>query len=77
MVKVISLSEEAYTELKRHKHGSFSETVLELVKEKKKGTNYDEIRKQAGSLRSSKANWSKILEQIYAERKIRLRKWQF
>ena len=78
MVKVISLSEEAYVELKKLKNGdSFSEAILKIIKEKKKGTDYEAFAKLAGALKDSKSNWGKIKEEIYRQRKIRTRKWQF
>ena len=78
MVKVISLSEEAYRELKKLKNGdSFSEAILRVLKEKKKGTDYEGFRKLAGALRGSRSDWEKIKEEIYKHRKIRMRRWQF
>lgn len=64
MTKIISISDEAYGELKKIKNGmSFSEIVLTLTKEKKK----DSIMKFAGAWDNKEA--LKIKKEIIEERK--------
>ncbi len=80
MVKVISLSEEAYNELKKIKEeGSFSDVILRIIKERKKrGTDYEAIAKLAGSFKENKEEWETIKNEIYEHRKkTRVREWSF
>ncbi len=79
MVKVISLSEEAYTELKKLKNeDSFSEAILRIIKEKRKGTDYAAFARLAGAFKENKEEWDKIKTEIYEHRKkTRVRKWLF
>ncbi|MEK6850765.1 MAG: antitoxin VapB family protein [Nanoarchaeota archaeon] len=71
MVKVISLSDDAYNELKRLKGaGSFSEIIIEIVKEKKK----DSLLEIAGTW--SKEDADKIKKEIYEDRKIPSRRFR-
>lgn len=64
MTKTISLSDEAYNELKKLKNGySFSEVILEITKEKKK----ENIMKYAGTWDNKEA--LKIKKQLMEERK--------
>ena len=71
MVKVISLSDDAYNELKRLKgNGSFSEIVIEIVKERKK----DALLEIAGTW--SKEDADKIKKEIYEDRKIPSRRFK-
>lgn len=64
MTKVISISDEAYEELKKMKNGmSFSKIIVSITKEKKK-TN---LLKFAGILSDDKAK--AIKEEIIRERK--------
>ena len=66
MVKVISLSEEAYKRLKGNKGSkSFSEVVIEFVPEKKK-RNLSEF---AGAFKENSAEWERIEKELYEERK--------
>ena len=70
MVKVISLSEEAYSELKKIKNGeSFSEAILRLLKNMKRGTNYEAIKKLAGAFKENRSEWEEIKKEIYEDRK--------
>lgn len=75
MVKVISLSNEAYEKLKRIKNGkSFSEVVVELVecRNKKK-----DIMKFAGVFADNKEEWEKRKKEIYKDReKFKLREFK-
>lgn len=71
MTKVISLSDEAYEELSKLKaNRSFSEIVVELVKEKKK----DLLLELAGSW--SKEDAERIKKRIYEERKMPSRRFK-
>lgn len=71
MVKVISLSDDAYNELKKLKgNGSFSEIVIEIVNEKKK----DALLELAGTW--SKKDADKIKKEIYEDRKIPYRRFK-
>ncbi len=64
MTKVISISDEAYEELKRLKNGiSFTKVIIELTNTKKKGS----IIKYAGVLTKEEGN--AILDEIRKERK--------
>jgi|GEM_PF-753392 len=75
MVKVISLSEEAYRRLKANKGSkSFSEVVIEFVPERKKRN----IMEFAGAFKDNAEEWERIEKEIYAERKrAKLRdRWQ-
>jgi len=75
MVKVISLSDEAYTKLKSKKIGdrSFSDVVIELVDKKKEGSIMDFF----GILKNDKDAISSF-EKAYKERKnIKLRNIKF
>ena len=66
MVKVISLSEEAYARLKGNKGDkSFSEVVIEFVPEKKKRN----IMEFAGALKHRSDEWKKIGKKINEDRK--------
>lgn len=68
MVKVISLSNEAYAKLKAIKNGkSFSEVVVDLV-ECRKNSKKD-IMKFAGIFADNKDEWEKIKKDIYEDRK--------
>ncbi len=71
MTKIVSLSDEAYNELKKIKlEKSFSEIVIELTKEKKK----DNLMQFAGILDDKDAE--KIKKKIYEERKIPSRRFK-
>lgn len=76
MVKVISLSNEAYGKLSEIKNGrSFSEVVVELVECKRK--NKKDIMKFAGIFAKDK-NWEKIMGEIEKDRKnFKLREVKF
>lgn len=64
MTRVVSISDEAYNELKKLKNGmSFSEIIIELSTARKKGN----IAKYAGVLSKDEAD--KILKEIMEERK--------
>lgn len=66
MVKVISLSNEAYEKLKELKgEGSFSEVVLELTENKKKKN----IMELAGVWINEADEWEEIKKKIYGDRK--------
>lgn len=66
MVKVISLSEEAYARLKNIKRDrSFSEVVIELSNFKPKGN----IMSLFGVLKDDADEWDKIKSKIYSNRK--------
>lgn len=68
MVKVISLSNEAYEKLKRIKgENSFSEVVINIIDEKKE--NQKGIMELAGAWADDAEKWEKIKEQIYKDRK--------
>ncbi len=67
MVKVISLSNDAYEKLKAIKNGkSFSEVVVELVDSRKKKRD---IMKFAGIFAKDKDEWEEIKNKIYEDRK--------
>ena len=69
MTKVISISDEAYIELSRLKGDfSFTNIILNLTKEKKKGSLMD----CAGTWDNKEA--SRIKEEIMHERKIKSRR---
>jgi len=71
MVKVISISDEAYNELRKiDEEKSFSEIVIEIVREKKKKT----LRELAGSW--SKEDADRIKKELYDERKIPSRRFK-
>ncbi len=71
MTKVISISDEAYNELRTiNKEKSFSEIVIEIVREKKKKT----IRELAGSWNEDDAE--RIKKELYEERKIPSRRFK-
>lgn len=74
MVKIISLSEEAYKRLKAiKKDKSFSEIVIEIVPEKRKN-----IMDLAGIFENNSKEWEHIEKQIYLDRKknkLRNYKW--
>ncbi|MDO8508829.1 MAG: antitoxin VapB family protein [Nanoarchaeota archaeon] len=74
MVKVISLSNEAYEKLKALKReGSFSELVMELTNGKKK-----DIMELAGAFKDSADEWEEIKKKIYMDRKkFKLREVKF
>lgn len=75
MVKVISLSEEAYSKLKSLKNeNSFSEVVITLVEEHKKKN----IMGFAGILKENKEEWGKIKEKLEKDRKnVKLKEIKF
>jgi predicted CopG family antitoxin len=78
MVKVISLSDEAYARLKALKHGerSFSEVVVELVEERKKKKG--SIMRLAGVFADRTDEWEHIKKKIYEDRKkFKLREFTF
>lgn len=67
MVKVISLSNDAYEKLKALKNGrSFSEVVVELAESKKKDKK--KILKFAGIFKDDK-EWIKIMDETEKDRK--------
>jgi len=67
MVKVISLSEEAYKTLKTIKgNNSFSELVIELVNEKPKNKSLIDF---FGVFKENADEWEKIKKNIYEDRK--------
>ena len=69
MTKIISISDEAYSELSRLKNGlSFSKTIITLTKMKKK----DSIMDFAGSWDKEEAG--RILKELKEERKIKSRR---
>ena len=76
MVKVISLSNDAYEKLKSIKNEkSFSEVVVELIECKKK--NKKNIMKFAGIFKDDK-EWGKIMEDTENDRKnFKLREVKF
>jgi predicted CopG family antitoxin len=64
MVKVISLSEEAYGRLKSIKgNRSFSEIVIEIAPKKKN------IMELAGAFEKNSEEWERIEKELYLERK--------
>lgn len=66
MVKVVSLSNEAYEKLKRIKNGkSFSEIVVELVECKNKKKDF---MKFAGIFKDD-LEWEKNMEEVLKDRK--------
>jgi len=66
MVKVISLSDNAYNKLKLLKRNrSFSEIVVELVECNKKRSIMD----FAGAFSNNSKEWEKIEQKIYHDRK--------
>lgn len=68
MVKMVSLSNEAYFRLKALKGlKSFSETIVELID--KKGNKKNEIMAFAGIFEKNADEWKRIEKEIYAERK--------
>jgi len=71
MTKVISVSDEAYGQLKKIKNErSFSEVIIELTFERSK----DNLMKFAGALTNDEAN--KIKKEIYEERKTPSRRFK-
>lgn len=67
MVKVISLSEEAYKTLKTIKgNNSFSELVVELVNERPKKKSIKEF---FGVFKENTDEWEKINKKLYEDRK--------
>jgi len=71
MTKVISLSDESYTELARLKKSlSFSEIIIKLIKEKRK----DELMKFAGILSNEEAE--KMKKEISEIRKLPSRRFK-
>lgn len=71
MTKIISISDNAYEELKKIKNGfSFTEIILELTKEKRKKSIMD----FAGILTEEEGN--KMLKKIKEERKIGSRRFK-
>ncbi len=70
MTKVISISDEAYNDLKRIKEQkSFSEIIVEITKER----NRNNILKYAGIL--DKKTAEKMKKEIYEERKLSYRRF--
>lgn len=71
MVKVVSLSDEAYEKLKNKKtsNKSFSDVVLELVDKKKKHTIMDLF----GALKDDKESMKAFEESYKARKDLRLR----
>lgn len=67
MVKVISLSDEAYRILKELKGNSksFSDVVIEIAPQKKKRN----IMEFAGAFKENADEWERIEKELYAERK--------
>ena len=66
MVKVISLSNEAYSKLKMLKGDrSFSEIVIEITSSKKKANLMDFF----GTWKDNADEWEKIKNRIYEDRK--------
>ncbi len=71
MTKIISISDEAYENLKKIKdEKSFSQIIIEITQEK----SQDKLRKFVGSITKSEAE--KITKNIYKERKIKSRRFQ-
>ena len=75
MVKVISLSNDAYEKLKTLKgERSFSDLVIELAQDKKKKNIMD----LAGAFKDSADEWDEIKKKIYEDRKkFKLREVKF
>lgn len=70
MTKVISISDDAYNDLKKIKEQkSFSEIIVEITRER----NRDNILKYAGIL--DKKTAEKMKKEIYGERKIPSRRF--
>ena len=68
MVKVISLSDEAYGKLKAIKRdGSFSEIVIEIVDRKKKDKR--DLMSFFGVFKDQADEWKEIEKRIYEDRK--------
>lgn len=66
MVKVISLSDEAYKRLTALKRGrSFSEVVIELAGKRKKG----DLMRFFGAFADHADEWEEIKKKIYEDRK--------
>jgi predicted CopG family antitoxin len=77
MVKVISLSDAAYSALSTIKEDySFSELILKLLKEREEEENQKEILKFAGIWKRHSKEWDEIKEQIYEDRKRSRKTWQ-
>ncbi|MAH07616.1 hypothetical protein CMI38_05205 [Candidatus Pacearchaeota archaeon] len=78
MVKVISLSNEAYGKLKSMKRDrSFSEVVVELVDDNRERRKQN-LMKFAGVFAKDADKWDKIKSQIYEDReKFKLRDYKF
>jgi len=76
MVKVISLSDEAYRRLKvLKKEMSFSEIVIELIKGERKK---EDLSRFCGAFKDNADEWEKIKKRIYDDRKkFRLREVKF
>ena len=76
MVKVISLSNEAYRRLKERKGDkSFSEVVIELSESKRKK---GDLMKFFGAFADEADEWEKIKKKIYKDRKkFKLREVKF
>lgn len=71
MTKIISISDDAYEELKKLKSGgSFTEVIINLTKEKKK----DSIMKFAGVIDDEEGD--RMLRKIIKERKIGSRRFK-
>ena len=71
MTKIISISDEAYEELKRLKNRmSFTEIILDINKERKKESILD----FAGAWKD--IDTEKIKEEIYNERKLKPQRFQ-
>jgi predicted CopG family antitoxin len=71
MTRIISISDNAYDELKRLKNGmSFTEIILELSKMKKK----ESIMRFAGALKNKE--WESIKKELIEERKLKSRRFK-
>ncbi|MEK6908986.1 MAG: antitoxin VapB family protein [Nanoarchaeota archaeon] len=67
MVKMVSLSNEAYSKLKALKGlKSFSEVIVELVNTRKKKKSIMDF---AGAFKDNSDEWKEIEEKIYSDRK--------
>lgn len=75
MVKVISLSDDAYSRLKALKRDrSFSEIVVELVENKRKNRNIMDF---AGAFKDNAEEWKEIEKKIYLDReRLKLRSYK-
>jgi len=70
MVKVISLSDEAYGILKRMKMGrSFSEVIVDVTTSKEKKGIVKDLSKFCGIWKDETEEWEKIKKKLYKDRK--------